>query len=896
MAAPQIRILVVEDDTVDRMACLRALSQAPDRFVFLQAETGREGLQLAATQQPDCILLDYHLPDMDGLEFLRKLSEEGEEIAIPVLMLTGADNAAVAVEAMRRGARDYLVKDMDRRYLELLLTVLQRVLREQRALTEKKRAVEQLRQAEAKFRTLVEQIPAITYIVALDPPGSLLYVSPQIGELGFSPQEWMADPKVWVGQIHPDDRMRVTEVLAQRRLQGDPLCCEYRVLARDGRVLWFRDQASVVRDEEGVPLFLQGILVDMSDSKRVEEELREHRYRLEELVARRTAALTRANGQLRQDIIERQRMEQILFQEKERAQVTLEAIGDAVITTDAQGRVEYLNPVAEQLTGWDNIQAQGRPLEQVFHIVHEETRKAAENPVTLCLREGQSERAPRNNILLRRDGTEFVVTNCASPIHERDATVVGAVVVFHDVTREHRLTQKLSYQATHDALTGLVNRHEFERRLGRVLKSASAGDAEHALCFLDLDRFKAVNDTGGHAAGDELLRQISALLQEKVRQRDTLARLGGDEFGVLLERCPADQAWHIAEELLQAIQDFRFSWDGQTFSVGASIGIVAVDTTAEGLSDILSAADAACYTAKKCGRNRIHMYREDDGELTRRRSESYWVSRLTRALQDDTLQLYCQPITALAAGGKRHSHHEILLRLIGQDGETVAPAVFLPAAERYNLAPAIDRWVIRRTIAWLGKRHSKGTRDDGVYFINLSAASLADKTLPDYIRDLLREHRVAAATLGFEISENAVMTNLSQAEHFIRALKQPGCRTTLDNFGGTFFAIPNLKSLPVDFIKISGAFVRDMLADPVAHALVEAINQVAHVMVIQTVAGCVESTAVMERLRELGVDHVQGYALSSPRPLEEEPGHGERPSKKGQARKVAPAQDSGAKE
>ena len=362
MAAPQIRILVVEDDKVDRMACRRALMQAPEQFVLLEAETGGEGLQLAWSERPDCVLLDHHLPDMDGLEFLRELSEEGDKMPVPVLMLTGADNAAIAVEAMRRGARDYLVKDIDRRYLELLPAVIQRVLREQRALAERAQAQEQLRQAEAKYRTLVEQIPAITYIATPDQPGTLLYVSPQVRELGFSPEEWANDPELRVGQIHPDDRVRVAEAMLQRQLQGSPLCCEYRILARDGRTFWFRDQASVVGDEAGRPLFLQGILVDVSDNKRVEEELKAHRYRLEELVARRTAALTRANTQLRQDIVERQRMEQVLFQEKERAQVTLEAIGDGVITTDAEGRVEYLNPVAEQITGWRCAEARGQPL------------------------------------------------------------------------------------------------------------------------------------------------------------------------------------------------------------------------------------------------------------------------------------------------------------------------------------------------------------------------------------------------------------------------------------------------------------------------------------------------------------------------------------------------------
>lgn len=867
MPASQIRILIVEDDAVDRMACRRALAQAPETFLLLEAETGRAGLQFALSERPDCVLLDHHLPDMDGLEFLQELAQEGGAVPIPVLMLTGADNAAIAVEAMRRGARDYLVKDIERRYLELLPAVIQRVLREQTALAERKQALEQLRQAEAKYRTLVEQIPAITYMASLDRPGALLYVSPQVKRLGFSPDEWLDDPQFRLERVHPDDRTRVAELLANRQSRGNSLCSEYRLLARDGGIFWFRDQASVVSDEAGRPLFLQGILVDVSDDKRVEAELKAHRFRLEELVARRTAALTRANGQLRQDILERQRMEQELFREKERAQVTLQAIADGVITTDAAGRIEYLNPVAEQLAGWPRAKAQGRPLREVLPLIQEDTGEPAEDPAIRCLRGDPDKEGCRQNLLVRRDGVEFVVANSTSPIHDRDGTVSGAVVVLHDVTQQYRLTQQLSYQATHDALTGLVNRHEFERRLERVLASARNDGTEHALCFLDLDRFKAVNDTGGHAAGDELLRQISILLQDKVRQRDTLARLGGDEFCALLERCSLDQARRIADSLLKAVQAFRFSWNGRHFTLGASIGLVAVSGGSGSLSEVLNAADAACYAAKQCGRNRVHVNQDGDASVVRRRNDGQWISRLTQAIERDALRLYCQPFAALAAEASERTYHEILLRLLDPEGKPVAPAEFLPVAERYNLMPGVDRWVVHRTIAWLGGRMREETGP--TYFVNLAAATLADPAMPDHIAELLREHGVAADAIGFEISESTAMANLPQAARFLRAVKELGCWTALDNFGEAFSAIPNLKSLPVDFIKISGSFVREILADAVAHALVDAVNQVAHVMVIRTVAECAESEAIVERLRALGVDHAQGYALSSPRPLEE---------------------------
>lgn len=310
MTKPLIRVLLVEDDMVDRMACRRALAQVPDyEFILSEAETGMEGLQLAHTQKPDCILLDYHLPDLNGLEFLIKLADDTGNISVPVMMLTGADNAAIAVAAMRRGARDYLIKDADRQYLELLPAIIQRVLTERRTLMEKKLAEERLFQAEAKYRSLVEKIPAIVYIAALDGTNRFLYVSSQIKNIGFSPEQWLADPEVHLTQIHPEDRAYVLEERAKSRAAGTPLHCEYRLLRGDGTVLWLRDEASVVRDESGRSLFLQGILVDITESKRVEEELGQHRYRLEELVTKRTDELAKVNEELRRDIAERKRIE-----------------------------------------------------------------------------------------------------------------------------------------------------------------------------------------------------------------------------------------------------------------------------------------------------------------------------------------------------------------------------------------------------------------------------------------------------------------------------------------------------------------------------------------------------------------------------------------------------------
>lgn len=422
MTKPQIRVLIIDDDIVDRMACQRALKQNPDYdFVLAEAETGQEGLQLAHEEKPDCILLDYRLPDLDGLEFLAELRNETGEIPIPVMMLTGADNALVAVEAMKRGARDYLVKDVERQYLELLPAMIGRLMQERQLQGEKK-------VAEAKYRTLVEQTPAITYVAALDGKDSTLYVSPQIRDLGFTPEEWLADPEIHLQQVHPDDRLRVEEELSQSRATGKPLCCEYRLRARNGTIFWYRDQATVVRDESGQPLVLQGILVDVTKSKQMEQELWEHRHRLEEVVMKRTDMLTRANEQLRQDVVVRQQVEEELFEEKERARATLGAIGDAVVGVDAGGRIKYLNPAAQRFTGWGEAEALSQPLARVLPVVDEATRQPVPGQAALSVTGGGNTASA--GILTRRDGSEIAISLSSAPIHDRHGKPAGAVIVF----------------------------------------------------------------------------------------------------------------------------------------------------------------------------------------------------------------------------------------------------------------------------------------------------------------------------------------------------------------------------------------------------------------------------------------------------------------------------------
>jgi len=568
------------------------------------------------------------------------------------------------------------------------------------------------------------------------------------------------------------------------------------------------------------------------------------------------------------DISDRRRAEHALVEEKERAQVTLHSIGDAVICTDAAGRIEYLNPVAERLTGWRSTEARTQLLERVFHIINEETRDRAENPVVRCLLDGCLRGLANHTILVSRFGREYAIEDSVSPIRTQNGEVLGVVLVFKDVTEARRLSREMSYAAAHDVLTGLINRREFERRMQRVLETARSECTENALCYLDLDQFKLVNDTCGHVAGDELLRQISHLLEESVRQRDTLARLGGDEFGLLMEHCSLDEATRVANGVISSVADFRFVWEDKSFNIGVSIGLVPVNEASGGASRLLSAADTACYMAKEQGRNRTHIYQEDDTELARRRGEMQWAARLPRALEEDRFHLYLQPIVPVIANDAEVMCYELLLRMQNENGEIVSPGAFLPACERYNLAIKIDRWVIRKLFEWLAQHWSR-LIDMPLFSINLSGLSLGNEAFLRYLIEHFKEFDIPGDMICFEITETVAISNLVEARSFIKALKRIGSRFALDDFGSGLSSFAYLKHLPVDMLKIDGLFVKDILTDPIDLAMVRSIHDIGKIMGKQTIAEFVESPAILNKLKDIGVDYAQGYAIGRPRPISE---------------------------
>lgn len=568
------------------------------------------------------------------------------------------------------------------------------------------------------------------------------------------------------------------------------------------------------------------------------------------------------------EIAERKFTERSLLAEKVLVQTTLNSIGHGVISVDKAGHIHYLNPVAEQLVGWSLQEVKGIPIENILKIINEETRRSVENPMLKVLRSGLIEKLALKTLLVSRDGTEYPIEDSAAPIRAQNGEMLGAVLTFHDVTYSRNLARQLSWQANHDELTGLFNRRAFEKQLTDVLVQTCIHKQTHTLCYLDLDRFKVVNDTCGHAAGDHLLQQVTALFQERIRLTDTLARLGGDEFALLLYQCDLPQAEHVADDLRTLIQDFHFSWDNKVFKLGLSIGLVSIDPTVNNLNSLLRSADAACYAAKEKGRNCIYTYRPQDGSLKQRQTEAEWISRIDQALVENRFQLYQQKISPLSEGltGDRS---EILLRLVDEQGKLISPQHFIPAAERYHLITAIDQWVIK---SFFSSYHAFSQeivddKKDRLYNINISGGSVNDTQFLSFLKEQLEKFQVPPHRICFEITETTAISNLESASSLIQEVKELGCSFALDDFGRGMSSLTYLKHLPIDYLKIDGGFVKDIANSSMDYAMVEAFNHLSHLMGIQTIAECVEDETTMKTLTEIGVDFAQGFCISRPTPL-----------------------------
>jgi diguanylate cyclase (GGDEF)-like protein/PAS domain S-box-containing protein len=708
--------------------------------------------------------------------------------------------------------------------IALLLLALV-ALRTRRMIREGTQFERALRQSEERFQHAVSGTNDGIWDWSL--AHASIYFSPRFEHLlGHAPGTLRATPAAFLRLVHAHDRRRALAQFRHHLATGEPLDLEFRLRTRERTYRWFRTRGRSFLGAGGKPVRMAGSLADIS---------------------------------------ERKQSEAALFEQTERAQVTLASIADAVITVSVDGTVEFLNPVAERLTGWFNNEARRLAVAAVFRLQDEASGEALADPVARALREGCAVKSEGNVALRRRDDSPVAIDYSAAPIRDRAGTTVGVVLVFHDMSRERQYASRLAHLASHDALTGLPNRREFERRVSAILREARDRPGSYAVLYLDLDEFKLVNDTCGHAAGDELLRQVSALLRQRLREMDTLARLGGDEFGVLLAHCAPASALRVAETLRKTIGDFHFVWKQRPFRVHVSIGLVSLGQGTRTLAQVLSAADAACYIAKDKGRNRVQVWSSESDELAVRHGEMEWASRLHGALERNRFCLYAQPLQAVRRESGHTRYTELLLRLTDDNGEIVPPMSFIPAAERYHLMPAVDRWVVATAFGIMAQYAEAGLLDSlGICAINVSGASLSDDEFLDYVQQQFVHHRIPHAAVCFEITETTAVTSLNKAVEFMTALRGCGCRFALDDFGVGVSSFTYLKHLPVDFLKIDGAFVKDLLQDPVDRAMVEAINRIGHLMGKLTIAESVENTATLEALRGIGVDYAQGFGIAAP--------------------------------
>ena len=631
----------------------------------------------------------------------------------------------------------------------------------------------------------------------------------------------------FVDLLHPDYRQQVSEAMNEwlkGKPQAEPM--DVQVLDRHGNGIWVRLSSKPT-------------------------EFREQ-----------TALLTSI-----QNISTEKAMLDALEHGKLQTRVTLESISEGVVTTDRRGNIDYMNSAAEHLIGVRSADALGRNFASMVSLVDDFDRKPISDPVSIALENGQRVSVGRRALLASSaSDQEFSVDLNASPIRDISGATIGAVVVLHDVTEIRGLTRQMSYQASHDALTGLINRREFERRLTETLSDARSKNNAHILCYLDLDRFKAVNDTCGHTAGDNLLREIAGIIRDKVRDSDLVGRLGGDEFGMILLGCPMDKARQISDDVVRAVRDYRFVWRDRIFNIGVSVGMVEITNESGSLEDLVSAADSACYIAKQQGRGRVHVYSARDEAVARHRGEIMWLQRLQTALRENRFDLHVQPIVSTFGRAVPGPAMEILLRMRDEEGNEILPGEFMGAAERYHLMPYVDRWVVQTALAALGRETIRLPAHRSCA-INLSGQTLADDTFLEFVVETLDRSGVAPAGICFEVSEGAVVANLKQAHRFISVLHGMGCKFALDDFGSGIGSLANLKNLAIDYLKIDGSFVRSLSKDYANQALVSAMVELGKSLNFKIIAEEVEDDVSFEAVKALGVDFVQGYAIGHPRSL-----------------------------
>ena len=663
--------------------------------------------------------------------------------------------------------------------------------------------------------------------------------------------------------IHPDDKILVRNSQNVVLDSGHPGGCsrifDYRIIRPGGEVRSVRELEYGIFDEHGAVIRTYGAIQDISDQSRSAQALKKIEQRYSSLFSELPLGVQEQDWSRIKIGVDKLRSEGIedlkaYFEDNPSIlrefvdSITIVSVNDALLKIYGTKSVEvYIEREGNVADWWDKTWAD----------LYASEIAALAGPDKVHYQELEE---------TRTDGSAFVV-RLITRIVEGDVKAWKRILtIAEDVTERKEAQEKLSYQVSHDSLTGLINRHEFESRAERLMSSSQSNAEKHALCFMDLDQFKIINDTCGHTAGDELLRQLATLLRGAVRKRDTLARLGGDEFGVLMEHCTLEQARRVTESLESTVRDFHFGWDAHSFRVSVSIGLVTIDESSPNLGELLKQADAACYMAKDLGRNRTHVYHPEDAELAQRHGEMQWVSRINRALEDGRYCLYAQPIVPLNDSGQRH--YEVLLRMIDENGKIIPPGAFLPAAERYNLIGNLDRWVVQNTLALLAKNPTF-VEETNFISINLSGQSVTSGEFLDFIMEQFKKTGIEAGKICFEVTETVAISNLTKARTFITFLQDFGCSFALDDFGSGLSSFGYLKNLPVNYLKIDGIFVKDIIDNSVDHAMVKSINDIGQVMGMQTIAEFVENDEIKGMLREIGVNYAQGYGVGMPLPFVE---------------------------
>jgi diguanylate cyclase (GGDEF)-like protein/PAS domain S-box-containing protein len=673
-----------------------------------------------------------------------------------------------------------------------------------------------LANSEKKYRRLVESIQDEYFLYSHDIDGIFSYVSPSVELiLGYRQEEFLQHYSTYMPETEVN---RHVSLFTEHTLAGFQSNFELEILDKSGTLhtIAVTEFPSYNDDKEVVGV--EGIARDITEFKASQKQL-------------------------------------------EKLSLAVEHSPNAIMVMDRSGQVEYVNPKFTAITGYSNEEKLGRWPDLINSGVN---RSDIYEEIWQTIGAGRDWRGELQ--YRKKNGDLYWAQELIAPMLDNAGNVTHFVATQVDITEARRLSEETSFQATHDQLTGLINRHEFDLRLERVIQAAKHNLTEHALCFLDLDQFKLVNDTCGHIAGDELLRQIGNLLQTNVRSRDTIARLGGDEFAILMEHCTIDRAYKASEQVLKLLQDFRFHWQDYTFTVGGSIGLAIIDQHTTDSNEALKNVDTACYSAKDAGRNRVEIHREDSLRLQQRRGEIHWSTEINEALDDDRFLLYAQPIKPLT-NPELGMSYEVLVRMLRKDGEISPPGAFLPAAERYNSISRIDRWVVSNTLAWISK-HADKLGHVATVSINLSGLSLGDETMLSFISNELQQTDIPAEKIKFEITETAAIANLRAATKFIETMAKLGIRFSLDDFGSGLSSFAYLKKLQVDTLKIDGMFVKDMLTDRLDYEMVKSINEIGHVMGLETIAEFVENEEILEQLRQIGVDFVQGYGVGKPAPID----------------------------